>query len=119
MVKVRLYWPECNYQNEQWSGRKIDSFWVECTYEEAQSCIFPRLNEGQIRKSRMYWDPRSKKADMNLEDTDMLCYLVSKNLESITPLPWYYPYSGEWNAYCPFEEIDEVEITDLKELAGL
>ncbi len=39
-----------------------------------------------------------------------------KDLKSIESFPWYYPYSGQWNAYCPFEEIEEVDISDLKEI---
>ena len=48
-----------------------------------------------------------------------LHFLISKDLKSIESFPWCYPYSGQWNAYCPFEEIEEVDINDLKEILEL
>jgi hypothetical protein len=116
-VNIKLFWPNCDFINKQLGGDKIDSYWVECTFEEAEKSIFPYLSQEQIEESKIIWDPKEK-TDIEI-DTDHLCYLVSKDLKSITPMPWYYPYSGMWNGYCPFVEIPKVEITELSEIKDL
>lgn len=118
-MKIKLYWPKCNFVNKEWVNDEIDSFWVECTFEEAEKKIFPYLSPRQLEESRRNWEPRERDAkDIQIE-TDRLCYLVSKDLKSIISFPWYYPYSGQWNAYCPFEEIREVEIKELKDVSSI
>lgn len=118
-MKIKLYWPKCDYLNKQWIATGVDSYWVECTYEEAERKIFPHLSSGQIEDSKKNWEPKEEGArDIGI-DIDRLCYLVSKDMQSIESFPWYYPYSGHWNAYCPFEAIKEIEIVELDELRNL
>lgn len=116
---IKLYWPDCNFFNGEWVSDVIDSYWVECTYEEAEKNVFPYLSPEQIENSKKNWEPReSNNKDIGIE-TDRLCYLVSKDLKSIVSLSWYYPYSGQWNAYCPFIEIKELDIKELKDLSRI
>lgn len=118
-MKIKLYWPRCNFLNKQWVNDEIDSYWIECTLEEAESKIFPYLSLDQIEESKKNYrltDKQSK--DLQMEK-DRLYYLISKDLSSIISFPWYYPYSGQWNAYCPFEEIKEVDIKNLKDLFSI
>jgi hypothetical protein len=117
-VIIKLYWPECDFINNQWVGDRIDSYWVECTLEEAVENVFPYLLPEQIEASKNIWEPREKSKDIGI-DTDRLCYLVSKDLRSIMPMPWFYPYSGMWNAYCPFVEIKNIEIKELSQIKYL
>lgn len=118
-MKIILYWPDCNLLDGQWVKDGIDSYWVECTYEEAKKSVFPYLSPDQIGNSKKYWDQRgSKNNDTNI-DIGRLCYLVSKDLKSIVPFPWYYPYSGQWNGYCPFIEIKELNIKELRNLSNI
>lgn len=34
-------------------------------------------------------------------------------------MPWFYPFSGQWNGFSPFEPMGDLEINDLSELEGL
>lgn len=118
-MKIKLYWPRCNFPSKQRADEEIDSYWVECTLEEAEINVFPRLSLAQIEISKKNWEPKENDSKDIVIDTNSLCYLVSKNLRSITSFPWYYPYSGQWNGYSPFEEMREIEIKDLKDIATI
>ncbi len=118
-MNIKLYWPKCKFLNKQWVDEKIDSYWVECTFEEAERNVFPYLSIDQIEISKKNWEPKEKGSKDNGIETDRLCYLVSKDLRSIISFPWYYPYSGQWNGYCPFLEVEEIEINDLKDLSTI
>jgi len=118
-LKIKLYWPKCNFLNNQWVDVEIDSYWVECAFEEAEKNVFPYLSLEQIEQSKRNWKPKEKGSkDIGIE-TDRLCYLVSKDLKSIVSFPWYYPHSGHWNGYGPFEQMKEVEIKDLKDVSSI
>jgi hypothetical protein len=115
-LKIKLYWPKCNFINKNWNEEGIDSYWLECTLEEAEKNVFPHLSKIQIEESKRNWEPKEKGTKDIVIGMDQLCYLVSKDLKSIISFPWYYPYSGQWNAYCPFRRIDECNIFSLDEL---
>lgn len=118
-MKIKLYWPKCNFLNKQWVDDEVDSYWVECTFEEAETKVFPYLSLDQIEESKNNWEQKEIDSKNLRIETDRLCYLISKDLRSIISLPWYYPYSGQWNAYCPFIEIKEADIKDLKDLSNI
>jgi len=111
-MRVVLVWPDCCLLNGAWTERKVDSFWVECTSEEANTKVLP-LAEGKIVRAffpRHYDDAGSEKR----------FFLVAKDMSSVQEMAWYYPYAGQWDAYCPFRELpQEVHIADLKELENV
>ena len=124
-MKIKLYWPKCDFINREWSDhKKIDSYWVESTYEEAVRYVFPYLNPKKIKNCEENWQlQKSGRKDLK-KDADYLCFLISKDLKSITPMPWYYPYSGHWGggpwgAGSPFVSIKKIEITELEELLSV
>lgn len=43
-MKIKMFWPECEFINGKWSNTPIDSFWVECTEEEAKAKVYPYLS---------------------------------------------------------------------------
>lgn len=106
---IKLIWPECEFQNGSWGSKPIDSYWVECTIPEAEDKVFPFINETQIKKVYQIEND-------NITKNELMYFLVSKNLKSIQPFAWYYPYSGMWNGYCPFKEINELSIVSLEEI---
>lgn len=93
-MKIKLYWPKCHFSNNQREDEKIDSYWVECTFEDAERNVFLYLSPDQIELSKQNWEPKEKGSKDIGIDTDRLCYLVSKDLQSIVSYRWYYPYSG-------------------------
>ena len=118
-MKIKLLWPQCRFLNKQWTNEALDSYWVQCTIDEAKNKVFIYLSASQIEESMKNWEPKENNEEAIKNDSDCLHFLISKDLKSIESFPWYYPYSGQWNAYCPFEEIEEVEISDLKEIIAL
>jgi hypothetical protein len=116
---IKLFWPECKYFSGEWSNTKIDSYWIECTLEEAKNKVFPYLLPEKIEESLKNWDPKEQQSLLKHINRNLLCFLISKDLKSIEPLPWFYPYSGQWGAYCPFNDMKEVHIDELIELCKL
>lgn len=118
-MEIQLYWPNCNYHHKKWLQKKIDSYWVECNFEEASREVFPYLSTADIEQSMENWRPTEESLQENQLISDCLCYLVSKDLKSVSSLPWYYPYSGHWNGYGPFQGIKKIEIKELKEISTI
>ena len=108
-MKVKFVWKNCDFLNGEWSrDKKITSFWIEIEPEEIEEII------------KYVDDPEGFRAEVkeHQEENEKLTFLVSQDLQSIVCLPEYYPYSGQW-AINPFEEIQDVEITQLSELKEL
>lgn len=118
-LRIKLYWPKCKLGNKEWASDGIDAFWVECTLEEAEEKVFPYLSPRQLVESRRNWERVEMDRKSSHIEKNRFCYLVSKDLNSIISFPWYYPYSGQWNAYGPFREIYETEITELEEASKI
>jgi hypothetical protein len=118
-LEIKLYWPNCNYHNKKWGQKKIDSFWVECSFEEAKREVFPYLTTEEKEQTMENWRPKEEGLQGNPKRRDCLCYLISKDLKSVSSFPWYYPYSGHWNAYCPFQEMKKIEIKELTEISNI
>ena len=111
-MNTNLYWPNCQRINGKLSNLGIDSYWVECTYEEAENFIFPYLTCKQIELSKSLWE-KGKGRVVRISN-NLLCFLVPKDLKAITPMPWFYPYSGHWGAYSPFVSVKDTEVTEFR-----
>lgn len=116
---IRLFWPECNFINNQWVQEKVDSFWVECTQEEAERKVFPYLTVQELKKCKDRWKENETRINEDYPERAGAYFLVSTDLNSIMSFPWYYPISGHWNGYCPFQEIGKMEIKELKEISRI
>ena len=112
-MRVRLFW------EKSWYNDNKDSFWVECTENEVIENILPyRSDEDFIEKIKQ----NKRHPEINLNTNEKIyCYffLISKDLEFIESFNWVYPYSGMWNAYNPFVEIEPIDIIDLEELTKI
>ena len=108
-----------------------DHFWLECTVFEAENRIYPCLVNEEVIKSRFFIEQASRHWSFGNEDDnsehphDMyskrtikypVCFSISRDFKTIIPFEVSYPYSPQWNAYCPFELIDELEVEELSEL---
>ena len=112
---IKYFWPKCSLINKKWTRQEIDSFWVECTLNEAEREIFPYLTKEEIEESKKNWRPSRE----DFKQADHYCFLVSKDLKSIESFPWYYPISGHWGAYSPFEAFGPIEIDELEKIKFL
>jgi hypothetical protein len=109
-MKVKLVWKDCNFLNGEWShDHKVTSYWVESEPGELDKIVAYAADPDRLRAE----------IEENKADNGNVYLLISADLKSIISLPVYYPYAGQWNAYNPFEEIPETEISDLKALSHL
>jgi hypothetical protein len=112
---VQIVWPDCKFLGGKWrSDRAIDSFWVECSPEEGQHIIERYLGDG---KERIHEPGPS----LHREDGQLWQYfLISRDLSYVWSSPRVYPFSGQWNAYCPFRRLPHaIVIGSLEELANI
>jgi hypothetical protein len=92
--------------------RSIDSFWVECSLEEGR-----RIAEKYLASSKQHI--YSPEPSVHRRDGQSFQYfLISRDLRYAWSSPPYYPFSGQWNVYCPFRQLPEpITISRLEELA--
>lgn len=126
-MKINLVWPECDAFELDKNGGPEDVFWVECDYNEATDTVlrtirrrFPRkVNKiaAEIEKYHTELDnsPESSHTKV-LREKGYVYLLVSRNLKLIKPMPHYFPYAGQWNAYNPFLRVFPQTIYELEEI---
>ena len=109
---ARLVWPD-----RQVGDREVDCFWIEATAEEAEESIMPHMTKQERRNYSLQKDHhRSRpKGEPGIPGSRVF-FLVSRDGEYISFEPWYMPYSGLWNAYCPFVRIKPVSVQALGQL---
>jgi hypothetical protein len=92
---------------------------VECQANEIEKLILPLLNydAGWIEQKDRYLSSEfaSKNPSLGLQ-TDCYYFLVAKDGSEIIPTEPYYPYSGQWGAYCPFGEMESKTFDSLEDL---
>jgi len=115
---IRCFWPACDFRGKSWGAAPVDAFWVEATREEAEISIFPRLNPAALAESKKLAKKHSHLAAME-DPSRPYCFLVARDLSSIDPFQFHYPFHQLWNAYSPFELIGPFMITSLGELGNL
>jgi hypothetical protein len=112
-MKSRLIW------RESWNNNDKDSFWIECTDQEVIDHILPLKSDPDfLEKIKKNNDPCRINENEN-EKTLCNFFLVSTDLEDIQSFRWVYPYSGLWNGYNPFEDIDLIDIDNLEHLKDI
>jgi hypothetical protein len=119
-VKIKLYWPKCNlcFKDIEFNGN--DALFLECSLEEAKEQLFHYLTDGQIDQCLRGYNPISNPGQFEFGiETDKVCFLITKDQKLLLPEPWYFPYTGQWNAYNPFRKIKETEIKEIGELSDL
>lgn len=105
-MKIRLCIPDKN------------KIWLECTTDEAEKKIYPLIDEQNIELSKKYLEENIEMKGI-LDDYMVECFLVSLDLSEIIPFPAIYPYHPMWNAYSPFREMNEVNISNISEIKNL
>lgn len=117
LLKIKLYWPECDLTGKLVDFAGDDLFFLECSLKEAEEHIFKFLSDDEIKESLRHFNPVPN--TMFLEDgidTSNVYFLISRDPEKILPIWWSFPYSNHWGGDSPFIEIKEIYIKDLSEL---
>ena len=106
---IRFIWKDCDICSE-------DAYWLEASEQEAKRHIFPLLDDDDIAQSIKFSENAEHLAEMMGNPEHTFCFLISQDTTFIRPFQVHYPVHQLWNAYSPFEEIDEIEIVDLSEI---
>jgi len=113
-MKALLVWKNCDrFKVEQ------DGYWIECPANEIEKLIKPILSRDKhwIDRKDDYLSSKFASTNPSLGlKTDCYYLLVSKDGSEIIPTVPYYPYSGQWNSYCPFREIEPRSFDTIEEL---
>ena len=116
---VRFFWRDWNFGRKPDKGdHQVDAFWVEATSQQAAQHIFPLLDPDTVLQSEAFVATDDYRTEIPLSTPHPYCFLVSRDLSHVRPYPLRYPYHQLWNAYSPFEHMDEVHIQGLEELTG-
>jgi hypothetical protein len=117
---IRCFWRNCDYRGKEWGSKPIDAFWVEAIKEEAEVGISPWLKPAQIAESIKLAETYKGLAKMMGQPDRPFCFLIARDLSSIDPFHVSYPIDNLWNAYSPFERMDETRsISRLEEIRNL
>lgn len=122
-MNIKLVWPNCNDFGLDSNGGPDDVFWVECDYDEAMEMVLPHIKRRYpdtvdriAEEMKSYYQKSTDSQKNHVWKQGCIYFLISKNLNIIKPMPYYYPYSGQWNAYNPFRSIYPQTICYLDEL---
>jgi len=115
-MKAILIWKDCWLFKE-----KQDGFWVQCPSSETGEKILPYLSMEQRTRfiERKEHFLSTKWATINpglLVEPDSYYFMVSKDGKEIQPTDPFFPYSSQWNAFCPLKDMDIIKIGSIKDL---
>jgi hypothetical protein len=116
---VRLCWPDCDFWNGKWGTSPVDAVWVECSMEEAKDLVHPRLDAAAVALSEQLGAGVEGPPSCAGRPKPGFCFLVAADLTRTEPHPVSYPWSGMWNAYCPFRGLPEREVGSLGSAVAL
>lgn len=114
-MKTRLIWHKCKLNDDK------DSFWIECTDDEVIKSIMPFVNVNNVGIVQEVEQNRGHSKINTNENERIFCnfFLISTDYKCIKSYRWVMPYSGMWNGYSPFEEIEVVDFNSLEDLKGI
>ena len=114
-MRAILVWPNRAAKAKS-NTKPMDYFWVECTAEEAEEKIVPRLSEELILRYRDFANvPNTPPPEWSFMRGKRF-FLVSRDGRDIEPLAWYFPFAGQWGAYCPFRCMRKRKVHDVSDL---
>lgn len=111
-MEIQLYWPRCS----SFKQKPIDAYWIEASETEMMNIVYPILTQTEKAKFDSMKDVYIAKTNSEVAKKDHYYFLISKDISNIITEAWYYPYSGMWNAYCPFKRVQAKLISNLDEI---
>lgn len=114
-MKTRLIWRKCSVCGDK------DSLWIECTDEEVAVKIIPNIT-GDISDFLKTVSQNRGKNILNENPLDVIYtnfFMVSFDSSHIMSYQWLMPYSGQWNAYCPFIQFEPIVFDSLAEIKDI
>jgi hypothetical protein len=120
-MKIRYYWPSCDLSCDNRDRvPKVDAYFVECcSQQEVDEKVLPRVSPDKLDEVKRLIERYQDFNRSNLSGPTCAHFLVAKDLTFIVPHTWSYPIANMWNAYSPFDVVEQVEIDSLEELRNL
>jgi len=115
-MKAVLLWKSCRlFKNRQ------DGFWIQCPSSELEDKILPHLsveerNQFLERKEHFLSTEWATKNPDLLVEPYSYYFMISRDGKEIQPTDPFFPYSSQWNAYDPFEDINIINIDSVNDL---
>mgnify|MGYP003588855142 CR=1 FL=1 len=114
-MRAILVWPN-RVSDAKGNAKPMDYFWMECTAEEVEDKIVPRLSDELILRYRDLANvPNKPPPEWNFMRGKSF-FLVSRDGREIEPFAWYFPFAGQWGAYCPFRCMRKRNMHDVSDL---
>jgi hypothetical protein len=116
-MRVLYKWEKCTYLNlsNGYSQNNCDAYFIEIPKDEINGKLhelFIKHNENNERlleelKNGEYYKDVNHFVTVypELAKKDCIYVLIDKNVIRAMLCPVIYPYSGQWNAYCPFRRL--------------
>ena len=114
-MRAILVWPN-RVSDAKGNAKPMDYFWMECTAEEVEDKIVPCLPEELILRYHDFANvPNTPPPEWNFMRGKSF-FLVSRDGREIEPFAWYFPFAGQWGAYCPFRCMRKRNMHDVSDL---
>jgi hypothetical protein len=115
-MKAVLLWKDCSLFK-----KKQDGFWVQCPRSELEERILPHLSGEQKaqfleRKKHFLSTKWATRNPGLLVEPNSYYFLISRDGKEVQPTDPFFPYSSQWNGYCPLKDIDIISIYSINDL---
>jgi hypothetical protein len=136
VMKVLYKWENCEafgWATKEYAENNGDAYFVEIPKDEVSEKLFSLFIENSHRnpdelRNGEYYDDVNNWGNPDLATRNCAYVLIDKNVTKAILCDVYYPYSGQWGAYCPFKYLYQtnmqvkeyrkycIHINDLEEL---
>jgi hypothetical protein len=120
-MKIRYCWRSCDLScDNRDRDPKVDAYFVDCcSQQEVDEKVLPYVPPDKLDEVKRLIERYLDCNRSNLSGPTCAHFLVAKDLTFILPHTWNYPIANMWNAYSPFDVVEQVEIESLEELRNL
>ncbi len=117
-MKAVLIWRNCSlFEVEQ------DGFWVQCPESDIEEIIMPFISDEQkqifIKRKEYLLSTKWAKSNPGLlVEPHSYYFMISRDGKEIQPTDPFFPYSSQWNGYCPLERMDIKQIKSIADIVS-
>lgn len=114
-MTILFKWENCSL----WNNESSTYYYIECPNNEINNDILELMSETDknlcLSEEFIYKNNLWAKNNPNLAYEDCTYILVSEKIDRIILEEPVFPYSPQWNSYCPLKEIKKT-IKNIKEI---
>jgi len=115
-MKTLLVWKDCTLFK-----KRQDGFWVQCPSSELEKKILPYLSREKktefLERKKHFLSTDWARANPGLlVEPGSYYFMIARDGTEVQPTDPFFPYSSQWNAYCPLKKIDIISIDSVDDL---